>query len=230
MIDYEAIVLRNSGDDYYSSFMRDGLMHSIVNELDLETQAYRPSVVFLNGEYWGIHNIREKINENYLAQHHDIDPNNIDLLEKNKFVISGDANHYNNMLEFISNNDMSLTDNFDYIETQMDIDNFIAYLLSQIYFDNTDWPGNNIKYWRSRDNGKWRWILYDTDFGFGFKSAQNYKNNTLRITPTAENGLENANKPWATFLLRKLLENDSFKKNLLLHMLIIQIQYLKQKK
>jgi hypothetical protein len=207
---YEAIVLRNSGDDYYSSFMRDGLMHSIVNELDLETQAYRPSVVFLNGEYWGIHNIREKINEDYLAQHHDIDPNNIDFLEKNKIVISGDANNYNNMLEFLTNNDMSLSENFDYIETQMDVDNFIAYTLSQIYFDNTDWPGNNIKYWRSKDNGKWRWILYDTDFGFGFKSAQNYKNNTLEYA-TAENGQENANKPWATFLIRKLLKNDSFK-------------------
>ena len=207
---YEAIILRNSGDDYYSSFMRDALMHSIVSTLDLETQAYRPSVVFLNGEYWGIHNIREKINENYLAQHHDINPDNIDFLEKNRTVIAGDAAHYNAMMDFLNNNDMSLLENFNYIETQMDIENFISYALSQIYFDNTDWPGNNIKYWRSKDNGKWRWILYDTDFGFGFKNAQNYKNNTLEYA-TAENGQENANKPWATLLLRKLLENNIFR-------------------
>lgn len=107
---YEAIILRNSGDDYYSSFMRDGLMHSIVNDLDLETQAYRPSVVYLNGEYWGIHNIREKINENYLAQHHDINPDNIDFLEKNRTVIAGDASNYNSMMDFLNNNDIGLSE------------------------------------------------------------------------------------------------------------------------
>ncbi len=207
---YEAVVLRNSGDDYYSSYMRDGLMHSIVSDLDLEKQAFRQVIVFLNGEYWGIHNLREKINENFLAQHHNVDPDNLDILEREQWIIEGDANNYNTMISFIANNDITNIQNYAIVEAMMDIENFITYCVSQIYFDNTDWPGHNIKYWRSRDGGKWRWILFDTDFGFGFKSAENYKNNTLEYA-TDENGTTNANPSWSTFLLRKLLENDKFR-------------------
>lgn len=206
---YEAIVLRNSGDDYYSTYMRDPLMHEIVNNIDLETLAYKPVVVFLNGKYWGIHNLREKVNEHYLAQHNNIDAENIDLLEREQWIISGDDIHYAQMIEFIENNNLSLAENYEYVASLMDIDNFISYCISQIYFDNTDWPGHNIKYWRSRDNGKWRWILYDTDFGFGFKDEENYRHNTLTFV-TDENGETNANPPWSTFLLRKLLGNKLF--------------------
>lgn len=210
---FESIVLRNSGNDWEYTMMRDALMQGLVDNIDLETQAYRPSVVFINGQYWGIHNIREKINEHFLASHHNVNPDSIDILENGGAVVTGTDAHYKALMSFISSKDLSVTQNYQYVSLRMDINNFISYAMSQIYFNNADWPGNNIKFWRpQRNNGKWRWILYDTDFGFGLWNDHAYTINTLEMA-TAANGPNWPNPPWSTLLLRKLLTNDEFKQN-----------------
>ncbi|HEX9972682.1 MAG TPA: CotH kinase family protein, partial [bacterium] len=207
---FESFVLRNSGNDWQSTLFRDAMMQSLIRETDVDIQAYRPAVVILNGVYWGIHNIREKISEHNLAAHRGIDPDNIDLLENNGAVIKGDATHYQAMLNYIATHDMKLSASYDAIKTMMDVDNFLDYEIAQIYFDNTDWPGNNIKFWRPRTaDGRWKWIVFDTDFGFGLYNPDNYRNNTLAFA-TEPNGPDWPNPPWATFLLRKLLENPQF--------------------
>jgi hypothetical protein len=208
---FEAFILRNSGNDWYYTLFRDAMMQSLISETDMDIQAYRPAIVFLNGAYWGIHNIREKINEHYLAANHGVDPDNLDLLENDGWVIHGDAAHYQAMLNYISNHDMTLASNYDVIKRAMDVENFMDYEIAQIYFDNTDWPGNNVKFWRPRSaDGRWKWIMFDTDFGFGLYNSANYKNNTLAFA-TEPNGPDWPNPPWSTFLLRKLLENQQFK-------------------
>jgi hypothetical protein len=106
---------------------------------------------------------------------------------------------------------MSDSTNYDYINTKMEVDNFIKYFVSEIYFANQDWPAGNVKYWRNNNNGKWRWILYDTDWGFGYTGPDAYLHNTLDYAtdPSATDDASNA--PWSTLILRKLLENESFK-------------------
>ena len=89
------------------------------------------------------------------------------------------------------------------------------YNVAQIYMDNQDWPGNNNKFWKSPGN-KWKWILYDTDFGFGgqwWNSGNveyGFYNNTLDFVLSG-NQTNWANPPWATLLIRKLVENYDFK-------------------
>jgi len=208
---FQAFVLRNSGNDWDHSMFRDGMMQSLVNDFNIETQAYKPCVVYINGEYWGIQNIREKINEHYIASHFDIDPNNIDLLENQGNPIIGDAENYNMLIDYIASHDLSIPQNYEYVKTQMDMENFIDYNVAQIYFDNTDWPGNNVKLWRPKSSeGKWRWILFDTDFGFGLYNDYAYNHNTLEFA-TDPGGPDWPNPPWSTLLLRKLLENEEFK-------------------
>ncbi|MBE0652734.1 MAG: CotH kinase family protein, partial [Bacteroidales bacterium] len=97
------------------------------------------------------------------------------------------------------------------ISTLMDIDEFIRYSMLQIYYYNGDWPGNNIKYWRSTvPFEKWRWILYDTDFGFGLWDFNKVYHRTLDFATTAY-GEDWPNPPWSTYLLRRLLQNEEFK-------------------
>lgn len=208
--EYESFVLRNSGNDWLSTMFRDALMTSLVDKVDIDKQNYRPAVLFINGEYWGIQNIREKINESYLAQHHNVDKDSVDILEYEGSIVSGDNTDYINLYSFIENNNMSVNENYEYVKSKMDVDNFVRYFISQIYFDNQDWPGSNIKYWRGGVNGKWRWLLFDTDFGFGIWNINAYQNNTLNFA-TAINGPEWPNPPWSTLILRKLLENNSFR-------------------
>ncbi len=193
--------------------MRDALMTGLVTDLDLDLQAYRPSVVYINGEYWGIHNIREKINEHFLESNCGIDADHIDILECNASVVEGSDEHYLAMIDYIETHDMSDTGNYTYIGNTNGNPNFITYEIAEIFFNNTDWPRNNIKFWRPQTaDGKWRWILYDTDFGFGyyFMEEEYYAENTLEWA-TDPNSTEIGNPPWSTFLLRSLLENQSFR-------------------
>jgi hypothetical protein len=208
--EYESFVLRNSGNDWGSTMFRDALMTSLVDGIDIDKQDYRPAVLFINGEYWGIQNIREKINEHFLAQHHNVNPDSVDILEYFGEVVQGDSTEYLALHSFIENNSMAVPTNYEFVKTQMEVDNFIKYFVSQIYFDNQDWPGSNIKYWKKSSNGKWRWILFDTDFGFGIWSSNAYQNNTLQFA-LEPNGPGWPNPPWSTLFLRKLLENNSFK-------------------
>ena len=208
---FESIVLRNSGNDWLSTLFRDGMMQGLLQDTDVDTQAYRPAVVFLNGVYWGILNIREKISEHFLAANRGVDPDNLDLLEFDGSVIHGDNAHYRAMMDYIARHNIHLPATLDSIRTMMDIDNFLDYQIAQIYFDNTDWPGNNIKYWRPRTpDGRWKWIVFDTDFGFGLWDPARYRFDTLEFAMEG-NGPGWPNPPWSTYLLRKFLFNGSFR-------------------
>ncbi|MBZ0265938.1 CotH kinase family protein [bacterium] len=208
--EYQNMILRNSGSDWDHTMFRDMFMIDLVKDIDADFQWFRPSIVFLNGEYWGIHNIREKLNEHYLATHHNIDPDSIDRMEIWGNAIQGDAQHYNNMMDFIRNNDLSDPANYDHVRTLMEIDNFIDFNAVNIYYDNTDWPGNNNKFWRPKqEGGKWRWFLFDTDFGFGLHDSAGYAHNTLEMA-LDPNGIEWPNPAYATELFRNLMTNETF--------------------
>ena len=170
---YQALVLRNSGNDWLNTMFRDAALTGLLKGTGLDYQAYRPTVTYLNGEYWGIYNMREKINEHFIASKHNLDPNNIDLLEREANIIHGDNKEYLELLEFITNNNLADANNYEFVKEKIDIENYIVYQVAQIFFDNTDWPGNNVKYWKAK-NGKWRWIVFDTDFGFGIWNTFNY--------------------------------------------------------
>lgn len=209
--EYKAFVLRNSANDWHLTMFRDGLMTTLMDDVDLDKQDYRPSVVFINGEYWGILNVREKVNEHFLAQHHNLNPDSLDILENHFDVIQGSNSDFVDLYLFIENSDMSINTNYDYVRTKMDVNNFIKYIVSEIYFDNQDWPAGNVKYWRNSNNGKWRWILYDTDWGFGYTGPDAYLHNTLEYATNPNASADASNAPWSTLILRKLLENESFK-------------------
>jgi len=157
---FKAFVLRNSGNDFQYTHIRDAVMQTLVKDLDIDYLEYRPATSFINGEYWGIYNIREKINEHYIANRHGVDANNIDLLENNMEVIHGDSLHYQRLIDYISTSDMTTDAAYAYLDSVIDLDECILYFAAQAYYDNMDWPGTNIKFWRERSaTGKWRWIL-----------------------------------------------------------------------
>ena len=169
---FESFILRSSSDDWNNTMFRDAMIQSLIpGHLVIGYQAYRPSVVYLNGEYFGIHNIREKYNKNYLASNYGVAPDNIDLLALSGYsgaiyVLEGDADHFNAMMDFIVNNDMAIDENYGYVKTQMDVDDFIDWCIIQNYTKNHSWK-HNIKAWRPKTaDGKWRWLVYDTDRGY----------------------------------------------------------------
>jgi hypothetical protein len=216
---YKRLILRNSGNDNRYTMLRDGLIQRVCRELNFETQDYRPAVVFINGEYWGIHNIRERYDKHYIKRVYGVDEEDLDLLTFKNTVSEGDNLHYNETIDYIEQNGLQGNIHYEYIKTRIDIENFIDYQIANIYSANTDWPGNNIDFWRKRTSsyqshtpyghdGRWRWMAYDMDFGFGI-GVKSIAEDMMKFA-TETNGPGWPNPPWSTFLLRSFLENESF--------------------
>ncbi|MBI1226334.1 MAG: hypothetical protein GC192_13955 [Bacteroidetes bacterium] len=206
---FKYLVLRNSGSDFGKTHFRDALMTHLVRHCDLDMQDYRPAHVYINGKYWGIYNMREKVNRYFIASHFNVEADSIDLIEHKLTKRSGSTKHYQHLIRFLEKNSLANDANFAYVASQMEVNNFLDYQVAQIFFDNQD-AGGNIKYWRPQTpNGRWRWILYDTDWGFGLNDPKAYRNNSLSFH-TDPNGPDWPNPPWSTLILRKLLENKTF--------------------
>ncbi|MFH2141852.1 MAG: CotH kinase family protein, partial [Bacteroidota bacterium] len=197
--------------EFQSTMMRDGLGQSLLTgKMDIDGQSYRPCVVYLNGEYWGLYNIREKQNEDYLASNHNIDPDNVNILENSGVsIVEGSDADYTILNNFIENNDINNSTNYEFVKNEVDIDEYIDYLISEIYLCNTDWPMINIKYWKpNTENGKWRWILFDLDAGLGMWGVV-YYNSIQHATETDAPGWPNP--PESTLFFRNMLVSTEFK-------------------
>lgn len=177
---FKSFVLRNSGGDFNTTHFLDGLIQMrAFGKTALDIQAYRPSVVFINGQYWGIHNIREKLNENYVEANSGVDADKVDLLDSWAKQIEGDNNIYYLWWNAVNNN-MSIPSNFNMIADSFDLDNMIDYFATEIYISNWDWPVNNIKAWRPQTGSrKYRYILWDTDLSLGLFNLQDASLNQL---------------------------------------------------
>ncbi len=209
---FQFLVARNAGSDWNRSYLRDALLTGLLQDesWDLERQAARPVQVYINGRYWGIYHLREKINPQFIGDRHpEVDKNKIDFLEHQESVKHGKMGTYGQLLRFVENNDFSQPENYRQLGELMDIDNYQRLQIAQTYFDNRD-AGGNIRFWRPQTpEGRWRWILYDVDQGFGLHSENGYERNTLAFHTEAD-GPSWPNPPWSTLLQRKLLANPEY--------------------
>ena len=209
--EFKSIVLRNSGNDWNNIMFRDGFLSNLTIGLNFDQMAYRPATIFLNGDYWGILNIREKIDENFIASNNGVNANDVIMVENNGLPLIGSADDWWKMYNFLDLNSMAIPANYDQVAAQMDINSFIDYFAFQIFIANWDWPGNNIRYWKTTDPAsRWRWILHDTDFGLGIWGSKTPEENSLAFA-TATDGPFWPNPPWSTLIFRKLLENTGFR-------------------
>lgn len=205
---YKSFILRNSGGDFLRTHLRDAFMTQLVAPTGIAIQAYEPAIVFLNGKYWGIQNIREKISEHYLAQNFDVDKDNVDILRQNGVRRHGYSKNYKYLLSYLRSHDLSKDEDVKRLSEFMDIDDFIRYNIAQTYSDNRD-AGGNIRYFRARnDSAKWRWVFYDLDMGLANNSYTGYKRNTIKKF-TSVNYESWPDPAWSTFIIRKLLTNKT---------------------
>jgi hypothetical protein len=167
--------LRNAGDDWEGTFFRDPLMQYItVGQMDNAVQCYQPAILYINGEYWGLINVRDKFDELYFISNYNVAPNNIDHLRYGfddyhnfgLYTELGDSTEYVDLVRFMVNNDMSVQSNYDYVDSLMDIGSYMDWVIQEIYVANPSWRHNH-EWWRNKiNNGKWQWMNIDMDRGF----------------------------------------------------------------
>jgi hypothetical protein len=215
--EFKRFKLRNGGNDFEQMFFRDGINQTLLyNIIDLDLMAYRPVVVYLNGKYWGLHEMREFFNEDYVASHHGANPDSLDIInnpqESWPEVMEGDYTAFQTIRQFIQDNDLSKPASYEFLFSRMDMSEYMNYHIAEIYLANYDWPANNVRVWRDRNGGKFRWMLYDTDastnYGWWSQSGPTY-NSLWHATTTT--GQDWPNGPNSTLFLRKLLKNEEFR-------------------
>lgn len=190
------LILRSGGNDWTYTLMIDPLSQTLVNHLPFGTQANRPSIVFLNGEYWGLHTLMERYDRFYLNRTYGVNADSVDLVTVSYApeLDEGDLTSYNSFVNyFVQNNPV----NYETVKTMMDIENFTDYQISEIFFANTDWPYNNQALWRKktaaylpgagRQDGRWRWLMKDMDFGLGYWNPVTH--NTLNYASVSQSNI-----------------------------------------
>lgn len=163
LTNYKSIVLRNSGNDRDYTYMRDAVcQRAMAEHADIDWQAWRPAVIYINGNYWCLLNIRERANENNILTHYD-GLEDIDLIENGELK-EGTKENYDAFTAFFNEHGHTLD---EYAEL-MDWEEYIRITTMNLYFNNLDYPGNNNVMWRPRaEGGKWRWIAKDLDYTLG---------------------------------------------------------------
>lgn len=210
LTEFKSLVLRNSGNDFDYLYMRDAVIQrSMALRQDLDWQAWRPAIVYINGKYDGMRNIRERSNEDNIYTNYD-GLEDIDLLENWTELKEGTMDNWNEFAAFYNEHGHTMA---EYAE-RMDCIEFINLMAMNLYYNNQDFPGNNIVAWRPRaEGGKWRWIAKDTDFGLGlYGSLPTY--NTIEWL---YNNAYDPDRSWgntyeATRLFRRLMEDADFKR------------------
>jgi len=222
---FKAFSLRNFGNNCGDDYVRDRLGTSMTEGLDVDYQRGRYVVVYYNGKYYGVHDLRERNSEYYYETKYGLDPNDIDLIDAQNEVGAGSATDYKNMLDWLQSNELTSDANYQKIADQIDVDNYMNYMQAEMFVNNGDWPHNNMKKWRVASlKSKWKWFLYDVDFGFGV--GYNTQNGNVFSYVTNRNGTNGMGMMPGmgggqqsggsisehTILMIRLLENENFKK------------------
>ncbi len=218
---YKCFVVRNSGNDCAWTRLNDGLQGRLVdlfNKIsptpsDVIHQAWNPVVVYLNGIYWGHYNMRERVDRYFVAQHEGLsleEADNMTILEASGKVNWGSNAEYSAMIKKVKKMSPGTNEeDLQYILDNIDIDNYFDYMAFEMFFGNSD-PGNIRFYKLNKPGSKWKWILYDLDYGLfssGFNSPRSY----LKEKGAGDQNIDNT-------LIRKLLENDEMLHKFLLRL------------
>ncbi len=196
--EYKAVVLRCGAQDQTMSKIRDELSGGLLEGSDVNFlyQAYKPYVLYLNGEYWGVYFMKEKRNRFFVAQHEGLaNAEDMDIVKSSTRVTYGSNKEWNELMKYVSSHDLTVKENYDYVASQIDLDSFMDYMICEIYVANSDYW--NIQYYKTSE-GKWKWIYYDFCWGWF-----NVDHNTIPLR-------RQSSKPMSD-LFNKLLANNAWR-------------------
>ena len=220
--EFKSLMLRNAGNDFGGLYMRDAIIQRVMGQnTDLDWQAWQPTAIFINGVYKGVLNIRERSNDDNVFSNYknnkgkgleDIDM--VEISQENSQMVeelkAGTLDNYNAFKAFYHESGHSMAE----YENLMDCYEFINLMAMNLYYGNLDFPGNNLVVWRpTADDGRWRWIAKDTDFGLGlYGRSADYNTIAWINDPNYDSGNAWANTAEATMLFRNLMADPDFKR------------------
>lgn len=207
--EYKSFVLRSGSQDDNGVMVRDEFFTTLMSQQSptLHVQAYRPVVLYINAEYWGVYYIREKVNEEFVARHLGVKPESVSLLVGVGSAQRGTNSEYRQLEEYVRTHDMRSAEAYRYMQAHVDFNSLIDYKIAEFYTGNCD--VGNIRFFKSSDkacNGKWHWLFYDLDWGFYYETPLRFY---IREDCTRASGASLA--PF-NLIISRLLQNPDFRK------------------
>ncbi len=218
---YDSLSLRSVNDEVR---LRDGFAQKLVYDREsITNQDMKSCVVFLNGEYWGLFEMTEKLSDYFIESNYDIQKENVAML-KNGELEEGDQAELDNFNDFADTySEMDLTNEANYkaVCDYIDIDSFIEHYAAGLYLGTYDWPNYNYAVWRNTgeviegnpySDGKWRFISFDFDYTMGatyadFGGVEGYAYDSFNHMTN----VDDAGKYAPTNLFINLLNNEQFR-------------------
>ncbi len=170
---FKAFNLRNNGNRFVSDYIADAAGGAMLEGSGVDYQRSHQVIVFYNGVYWGIHDMRERYNKNYVETNYNIDASTVTIikhLNKSIEASNGTEDEYKALLSYVAKSDFSGENNanYEFVKSLMDVSNYASYMAAEIYAHNGDWPNNNVRAWKS-PNTLWKFMIYDLDHGFDWE-------------------------------------------------------------
>lgn len=206
---FQSIRLRAFGNDWRRSMFRDALSQELVKNLNLGTQGYQPCILLINGEYFGVYELRENRDSKFFEEHFGIAKNNlakIELFDLSREDADAYGTEFLKLIEEVQEQDLSEPTVYENVCGKLDVEQFMDYMITEQYLCNVDWPENNVIAFKSKEtkkdsfyeDGRWRFVLYDLDYAINYPMENNY-----------EKQKESGSYP--LILLNALLENKAFR-------------------
>ena len=167
--EYTSVAIRNSGQDASKARLRDSFFSKCVAGLNLDYIHTRPVVVYINGQYWGLYDLNENQNEDYLATRYGVDPDTVNIIRRNETPLAGSRTDFYRVRKYGLEGDTASDAKYQEFCQWVDAEYVTDYIIAQSYFANGDMF--NQKYWRTEDYTiKWRPIYYDLDLALSASS------------------------------------------------------------
>ena len=198
----KALLIRNGGNDVWNNHARftDPALTTVIqrSSIDLDVQSTVQVAEYINGEFKGILNLRETSNDKFVYANYGYDDEEIDMFENGEFNNGDDEafNHLCQLAQRINNEGV-----YEEVKRLLDVDEFANYMAAELFLGNDDWPENNIKAYRSRNDGRYRYICFDLDYAFN-----PWNRNTFNEVLDEHDDVETVS------LFLNLLKNDSFRR------------------
>lgn len=202
---FKRLVLKPYSTLWPFTGVQDHICNRMALNIGLDAPHSRPVMLYLNGEYWGIYYLQERIDEHYLEDHFSVNADLCTMIQNwHTTPEFGDASEYKRLTRWLDSHDTQSQRNYNYICEQVDVEDFINYLIFETFIANWDWPANNTRFWKEK-GGRWRWVFYDGDAAL-----------TRNDFPVFENASYTGDDTWpsskkASLLFRKCFENEQFR-------------------
>ena len=203
---YDTLVLRSGSQDSDVALIRDAFMTSLMEDSNVLVQAMKPVILYINGEYWGIYFLNEKVDDDFIKARYNVG-GETNIIRVDGEVSYGSGKEYENLLKYLSTANMKKEETYEYVSSKINMDSMLEFWIAETYITNNDIINCRLFSNPNHDDGKWSFIFYDLDYGMYHPSVDYYE------IMTNKDGMGSLNV--RSDLTYYLFQNPTFRKKFL---------------